>query len=220
MQFKILFKWSLIIAAIAGTAFFAEIIFFPNANLLAGVFYSKPSLSGIDQNPQSLINNGLAESMRVIISPDQIRTELPVSLRIPAINVDAKIEQAGVKDDGEMDMPKGPAAAAWFNLGPRPGERGSAVIYGHYGWKDGIQAVFDNLHKLKKGDKIYTEGEKGGVITFVVREIRSYVESADAPDVFGSSDGKAHLNLITCEGTWNKSRKSYSNRLVVFTDKE
>jgi len=35
-----------------------------------------------------------------------------------------------------------------------------------------------------------------------------------------SSDAKAHLNLITCEGVWDKVSKSYSKRLVVFTDRE
>jgi hypothetical protein len=37
--------------------------------------------------------------------------------------------------------------------------------------------------------------------------------------VFASNDGGAHLNLITCAGEWNKGKKSYSERLVVFADK-
>lgn len=119
-----------------------------------------------------------------------------------------------------MDVPKGPNDVAWFNLGPRPGEIGSAVISGHYGWKNNIPAVFDNLHKLRKGDKVYVEDKNGATITFVVRELRTYDQNEDASDVFGSSDGKAHLNLVTCTGTWNKAQKSYSKRLVVFTDKE
>ena len=57
-------------------------------------------------------------------------------------------------------------------------------------------------------------------ITFVVREIRTYGKDESAHDVFGSSDGKAHLNLITCMGVWNKTEKTRSERLVVFTDKE
>ena len=120
-----------------------------------------------------------------------------------------------------MDVPKERANVAWFNLGPRPGENGSAVIAGHYGrWKNGKGSVFDNLHKLRKGDKIYVEDENGVIITFVVRESRRYDPNASVGDVFGSNDGKAHLNLITCEGVWDKVSKTYSKRLVVFTDKE
>jgi sortase A len=145
---------------------------------------------------------------------------LPMSIKIPSIRIDAAIEKVALTADGAMDVPKEPADAAWFDLGPRPGEKGSAVIVGHYGWKNGIQAVFDNLYKLQKGDKLYVEDEKGVITAFVVRELRTYGEKEDASDVFVSSDGASHLNLITCEGVWNKTQKSYSNRLVVFTDRE
>lgn len=146
--------------------------------------------------------------------------ENPVRLMIPVIKVDAAIEALGLTSVGAMDTPKGPADAAWFDKGPRPGGVGSAVIDGHSGWKDGIPAVFDDLHTLEKGDKIYVIDERGVTTTFVVRELRTYNPTADAANVFGSSDGKAHLNLITCEGTWNEATKSSSGRLIVFTDKE
>jgi len=145
---------------------------------------------------------------------------LPIRLRIPEINVSATIEQVGLTSDWSMGVPKGPSDAGWFDLGPHPGEMGSAVIAGHYGWKNGIPAVFDNLHNLVKGDKIYVEDETGTTTIFVVRELRIYGQNDNASDVFTSSDGKAHLNLITCEGVWSTIEKSYTNRLVVFADKE
>jgi LPXTG-site transpeptidase (sortase) family protein len=145
---------------------------------------------------------------------------LPVYLRIPEIGVDAPIDSVGLTPEGALGVPKGPVTSAWFDLGPRPGENGSAVIDGHFGWKDGIPAVFDNLSKLHKGDIVYVEDTTGSTTAFVVRDIKTYGQNEDASDVFASSDGKAHLNLITCEGVWNNIQKSYSNRLVVFTDKE
>lgn len=141
-------------------------------------------------------------------------------LQIPTIKVDTGIENAGLTTTGEMAVPKGPVDAAWFDQGPRPGEVGSAVIAGHSGWKDNIPAVFDNLYKLRKGDKVYVSDGKGVTTTFVVREIRTYDPKADATGVFSSHDGKVHLNLITCAGTWDTVLKSSSERLVVFTDKE
>lgn len=152
-------------------------------------------------------------------SQSQSSVKIPIRLVIPKINVDTEIESVGVTEKGEMAVPLGPTSATWFNLGPRPGAMGSAVISGHYGWKNGIPAVFDNLNKLEVGDKIYIVDLVGGGTVFVVREIRSYNEKEDASNVFSSSDGKSHLNLITCGGTWNKEAKSYSNRLVVFADK-
>jgi hypothetical protein len=63
------------------------------------------------------------------------------------------------------------------------------------------------------------EDEQGVSTSFVVRETRTYGNKDDASAIFQSNDGKAHLNLITCAGVWDKIAKMYSKRLVVFTDK-
>jgi len=145
---------------------------------------------------------------------------LPARIRIPTINVNAPVQRLGLTPQGAMEAPKGPTDVAWFNLGPRPGEQGSAVIAGHYGpWKNGQGSVFDNLNTLAKGDRVYIEDGNGTTTAFVVVNIRTYDKSQDPSDVFGSSDGRAHLNLVTCEGIWNAAQKTYSNRLVIFTDK-
>lgn len=144
---------------------------------------------------------------------------VPERLTIPKIMVDAAIEQVGLSG-GEVGVPSGPTNAAWFNLSPRPGDKGVSVIDGHYGWKDGIPAVFDSLSKLQKGDKVFVQDEKGDTVTFVVRGARTYRTDEDSSSVFYSSDGKAHLVLITCGGVWEKALKSYSERIVVLADKE
>lgn len=151
----------------------------------------------------------------------QTNSSQPVRLKIPNINVNATIEQVNLTSSGAVGVPKGIANVGWFNLGPRPGEKGNSIIVGHYGWyKNGTPAVFNNINKLKPGDKIYVQDGKGATITFVVRELKTFDSSEDASGVFSLDDGKAHLNLITCEGIWDKTQKTYSNRLVVFTDKE
>ena len=119
-----------------------------------------------------------------------------------------------------MAVTVGPVDVAWYDLGPRPGESGSAVIAGHDGWKDGIAAVFDKLSALAVGDKIYVDDRQGSTTVFVVRDIETYGKSQNDSLVFNSNDGESHLNLITCEGTWNASEQSYSNRLVVFADED
>jgi LPXTG-site transpeptidase (sortase) family protein len=145
---------------------------------------------------------------------------LPMRLKIPKININTIVEHTGLTPDGAMDLPKDSDNAAWFEFGSRPGENGSAVIAGHYGWKDNKPSVFDNLYKLRKGDKLYIEDDAGTIISFIVRENRRYDSEADALNVFNSTDKKSHLNLVTCEGDWNEDSESYSKRLVIFTDKE
>jgi len=151
---------------------------------------------------------------------EQIKSGLPIRINIPQINVEALVEHVGLTSLGAMDVPKDARNVAWFDLGVRPGEIGSSVIDGHYGWKNNIPVVFDNLHKLKNGNKIYIEDDKGAKITFIVQEVKVFGKNEDASRVFSSSDGKAHLNLITCGGVWDASKKAYSNRFVVFSNLE
>ena len=192
MQSKISLKWAFFIVGIVGISFSLIVIFCVTSS-------------------QTLQKN--------IVFTKQAGLELPIRLRIPNINVDAIVEYVGIAPDGSMGVPPGPSDVGWFDLGPRPGDIGSAVIAGHEGWKNGIPAVFDNLYNLVKGDKIYVEDETGTTTIFVVREFRIYGQNDDASYVFTSSDGKAHLNLITCSGVWNTTEKSRPNRLVVFADK-
>jgi LPXTG-site transpeptidase (sortase) family protein len=161
-----------------------------------------------------------SSSVTVPDKKEEVKFGLPARLKIPKIDIDAVVDYVGLNPEGNMDIPKGPTTVGWYQHGPRPGEKGSSVIDGHFGYKNRIPAVFDNLHTLQKGDKIYIEDETGKTITFVARELRTYGPNDDATDVFRSGDGKAHLNLITCQGTWNAAKKSYSTRLVVFADKE
>lgn len=204
MKSKILSKHGLIVILCIALVLFLATQFFPDW--------------------KNFIQNGLQIRAKNNVIPqlqeEKVSFGLPSRIMIPRINIDTTIEQSGLTPQGAMDIPKGPNDVAWFNFGPRPGEKGSSVIAGHYGWKNGIAAVFDNLHELQKGDKIYVEDENGEVTTFVVNESRKYDAKGDASDVFGSIDGKAHLNLITCVGKWNRVSESRPDRLVVFTDKE
>ncbi len=155
----------------------------------------------------------------IVTNQKHVRVGVPIRLEIPRLHIGVPIEQAGLTPQGAMGVPEGPMDVAWFKLGPRPGEIGNAVIAGHEGWKNGIPAVFDILYMLQPGDNIVIEDEYGAIMTFVVRKVKTLDQYADAATIFNSSDGKAHLNLITCEGVWNPAQKSYANRLVVFADK-
>lgn len=205
MQSKFLSLWPWFIVATTVIAFLSIIIFF----MIDG------------QSSQNFIDiESLASIQGVIVFEEPASFGLPVRLKIPKINIDSVVEYVGLTAGGAMDIPENQNNVAWFELGQRPGNSGSAVIAGHYGLKDGRPSVFDDLYKLRKGDKLYVEDDKGIIVSFVVRESRRYDPNADVSSVFSSNDDKSHLNLITCEGDWDKTQKTYSKRLVVFTDKE
>jgi LPXTG-site transpeptidase (sortase) family protein len=205
MQSKRLSKWSLLILRIVETTISLMIILFLIFRLFQ-LYY--PNIIFQDRENIKLTEN------------NAISLVSPVRLKIPSLNIDTPLESVGLTSQGAVGVPKVYTNAAWYNLGPRPGEVGSSIIDGHSGWKNGIQSVFDNLYKIKKGDKLYVEDENGIIFTFVVREFRVYSLNDDISDIFSSSDGKAHLNLITCVTARNVNQKSPNDRFVVFSDKE
>ena len=142
---------------------------------------------------------------------------LPVRLRIPAIGVDAWIEPVGLTEDQAMDVPSRWEDVAWFELGYRPGEAGNAVIAGHLDTNTGAPAVFWNLNKLQPGDEVIVVGEDGRERRFVVQgsEIYPY-DQAPVQRIFGPAE-EPRLNLITCDGAWDREQLNYTHRLVVYT---
>jgi LPXTG-site transpeptidase (sortase) family protein len=147
-----------------------------------------------------------------------VTIQVPLKLTIDSLAIDAVINPVGLTPEGDMDIDENPAQTAWYKLGPKPGEQGSAVIAGHYGWKNGIPSVFNDLNKLIKGDEISIYDKYGQTKTFVVSKTAVYAPDQDASNVFRSNDGKAHLNLVTCQGSWNASAHTYSERLIIFSD--
>lgn len=204
MQSNVLLKWPLFIVSIMGIIFSSIIIFFL-------IFYM-PVQGSSDTKTASITGT------KNIIIGKQISIGLPLRLKISKLKIDAPVKSLGLTSDGAMDTTKGPYDVAWYKFGPRPGEKGSAVIAGHYGrWKNGAVSVFNKLNTLVKGDIISVKDDKGAIISFVVRESKLYTPTAEATDVFYSNDGKSHLNLVTC--VQDKVSKKYTKRLVVFTDK-
>lgn len=168
------------------------------------------------RRPRSVIRRPEVKEQIPVIEVQEKKQTLPVRLKIPKLNIDAFIESVGLTSGGAMGVPENTANVGWFNLGPRPGEKGSAVIAGHFDGKNGEAGVFADLYKLKAGDELSIEDDKGVEIVFAVRESRLY-DPGFAEEVFSSGDG-IHLNLITCDGVWDGIKKSYSKRLVVFFD--
>lgn len=164
----------------------------------------------------AVVADGMFIDLNKLFIINQYLYDLPVRLIIPSINVNAKIQALGVNQMGEMEVPDNIFEAGWFKFGPQPGEKGSAVIAGHLNGENGENGVFVDLYKLKKGDKLYIKNNKGITIAFIIRESRLF-DPGYANDVFGQTD-IAHLNLVTCDGVWDETIKSYTKRLVVFTD--
>ncbi|MES2953746.1 MAG: class F sortase [Patescibacteria group bacterium] len=144
---------------------------------------------------------------------------LPIRLVVPSLSVDANIQQVGITVSGAMATPKGFSDVGWYKYGPLPGDQGSSVMAGHFDDALGGDGVFKHLADLSEGDLVVVVFDDGSTREFKVREKKMVpYQSADAESVFLARDGGSHLNLVTCGGTWVRGSRTYSERLIVFTD--
>ncbi|MCK1994665.1 class F sortase [Peribacillus muralis] len=142
---------------------------------------------------------------------------IPTNVTIPSIDVNASIEQVGLLETGQMAAPSTEDGVAWFEPGSKPGTKGNAVLAGHVDSKSG-PAIFYHLKDLEKGDEITIKDKQGTTLTFVVKKKQSYPrDKAPLNEIFGYSKGR-HLNLITCTGTFDRSKGTHQERLVVYTE--
>ncbi|MDQ3064853.1 MAG: class F sortase [bacterium] len=172
-----------------------------------------PSAPEIVQATRKVVPSVASPTDTANINPSR-----PVRIQIPRIGVDAKIDLLGLTKAGDMASPKNISNAGWYKLGAMPGNEGSAVVAGHRTGLKGVPGIFIDLDKLQKGDNIIIIDEQKQSIRFVVQKIREYKLNEKPEEVFTSSNG-AHLNLITCTGSWSSANNSFSERLVVFADK-
>ncbi|MEN0102849.1 MAG: class F sortase [Curtobacterium sp.] len=139
----------------------------------------------------------------------------PTRVAIPAIGVDAALEDLHRGAAGELDPPKGWDNAGWFSDGIVPGEVGPAVIAGHVDSPTSA-AVFFRLDELVAGDEIHVTMSDGSTRTFTVDRTERAAKSAfPTSDVYGSSP-TPDLRLITCDGTFDTATGHYTDNLIVF----
>lgn len=150
-------------------------------------------------------------------TPASVVIEVPSQLVIPKINVNAEIEQVGLDKEKRMDIPKKDMNAAWYKLGPKPGETGSAVLAGHFDTKTGDPAIFYRLDELKKGDEIQVTDTNGLTQTFEVTAVQTFKDETFPVSLVFSQNDTKRLNLITCAGTFDRAQNNYTDRTVVFS---
>lgn len=139
----------------------------------------------------------------------------PLAISIPAIGVTSVLTPTGYLPDGTVDVPDDPSLAGWFEPGPRPGERGPAVVMGHVDSRAEGPGVFYRLRDIAVGDVTTIETETGP-IRFVVQSVEQHPKDRFPTErVYGPVHGAA-LRLITCGGSFDRSARSYRDNIVVF----
>jgi sortase (surface protein transpeptidase) len=140
----------------------------------------------------------------------------PVALDIPAIGVNVPLSGLGLNPNGTVQVPTDFQEPGWYELGPSPGQVGSAVILGHVDSYLG-PAVFFELRALRAGDQVNVNLADGVVVHFRVLEVAMYLKvQFPSLKVYGSH-GYSALQLVTCGGTFDYQTGHYLSNIVVYT---
>ncbi len=137
----------------------------------------------------------------------------PVRLLIPALQVDAAVENVGVDAGGALGTPQNVWNVGWFSPGPAPGASGDAVVDGHLGLP-GYPLVFSRLAKLHVGDLIKVVSADLTTRSFAVASVTSWPALSHPTGLFATA-GPPRLSLITCGGEYSWSSQTYADRVVV-----
>jgi LPXTG-site transpeptidase (sortase) family protein len=146
-------------------------------------------------------------------SPQATADPTPARLVIPAIGVDARIEARGLDSNRDLATAADFRNVAWYDLGPRPGDPGNAILNGHVNWWTG-DAVFTRLAQLRPGDRINVVRADGVAVTFKVAGKQVVDANARIASLFAPSS-RSTLTLITCSGVWNPFTQSDTQRVLV-----
>lgn len=143
--------------------------------------------------------------------------DVPIRLAIPSIGVDAAIQQVGINTKGNMAAPNNYSDVGWYKHGTVPGNRGSAVIDGHVDNGLGFAGVFKRLREVAVGDDVFVATQGGKELHFVVSSVEIYPYTRVPLETLFNRSDVPRLNLITCDGVWISTGRTYDKRLIVYT---
>lgn len=139
----------------------------------------------------------------------------PIAISIPDLGVDSGIVPTGVLEDGSVAVPPDASIAGWFAPGPRPGERGPAVIMGHFDSRESGPGVFYRLRDLQVGSTVTVETTTGR-IDFVVRSVEQFPKDRFPTVLVYGPVPEPALRLITCGGSFDYDTRHYRDNVVAF----
>jgi sortase (surface protein transpeptidase) len=164
---------------------------------------------------------------------------VPLVLQIPSIGVNVPVIGVGLTPTNVMDAPEGRASnpvwqqAFWYRGSAIPGVASTALIAGHIDDPLGRLGSFGRIRELRRGDVITVHDTRTGLnVRFAVVASKAYslAQTTDPSVLTGmygsgpvagrkpqhSTDGLAHLTLVTCAGVFDHTLGTHDQRLAVF----
>ncbi len=149
--------------------------------------------------------------------PYVVAPNMPKYIRIGKLGVVSRVQRVGVKSNNELIAPNNIHTVGWYEGSTLPGEEGTALLDAHVHGPT-MPGAFHKIHTLSPGDDIEIEMGDGRKFYYSVANLDRfpYQNTDMAKAMKSAEDGKNGLNLITCGGKYNRSTKTYEERIVVY----
>jgi LPXTG-site transpeptidase (sortase) family protein len=151
-----------------------------------------------------------ATAAEYIVPADQ-----PRMIHLPTISASGPIQKVGLNKSNAIAVPTNVHFAGWYTGSAKPGYPGLSVIDGHVSGKYSA-GIFKQLPKLEKGSEFSIEYGDGSRRTFAVVDGRTLPEKDAAGYLLQKrSTIDRQLNLITCDGVYDRQTKQYDKRYII-----
>lgn len=153
------------------------------------------------------------EACRDYVVPPQY----PRRIEVSAVGLSGCIQRVGIDQHNAIAVPDNIYLAGWYVNSPLPGEPGVSIIDGHVLGRYN-DAIFKDLNRLAAGDIVRIQYGDLSWKSFEVLGVDSYVTAEAMPELLRQVEGvERQVNLITCDGIFNRADQSYDQRLIVRT---
>jgi LPXTG-site transpeptidase (sortase) family protein len=176
------------------------------------------------QKAISLANKGRPSPAPATIKPSHVAVKSytvpadhPRYLKIPELNIEARIMAVGLTKDHAIGTPSDVYDTAWYDQSSLPGQPGVTLIDGHVSsWT--TDGVFYHLNLLTAGDKITIQLGDNTSLNYTVVKTQIYSNNDVDMNALLSpiTQGVSGLNLITCDGKVIKGTNEFNQRVVVY----
>ena len=147
--------------------------------------------------------------------PPVVAPVAPVRVQVPSASIDMSIRPVGIEDGGFMELPPEPTVAGWYRFGAYPAAgTGNTVLAAHVDSSIYGIGPLSNLRNFEPGTEVQVESEDGGMTRYAVESVTYYPRSQLPTEQLFARDGAPALVLITCGGSFDAERRSYSDNVV------
>lgn len=142
----------------------------------------------------------------------------PRELSIKKLHIDAIILPMGTTN-GVLNAPTSAWDVGWYNQSALPGSgQGALLLDGHVNDALNSPGIFYSLANLSAGDTIELQRGDGKWFNYTVNNVQDVpLDKVNMASMLQSAKhGKEGLNLITCGGWYDATKKTYDHRVLVY----